>query len=158
MKGSTVQNISDYLSKVAITTASSILLLGLPFGVLNKPGSVQNEISENKIDLSLEETQDNPVAKRFLWSANNSLAKSYLDMGTNELEIDNPDKYEFEPRYVQQKSVVIWCRMANATMGSASVNESSTTLGNKDQKMVAKFFFVNRGDSYKPNKHINHIA
>ena len=143
MKGSTVQNISDYLSKVAITTASSILLLGLPFGVLNKPGSVQNEISENKIDLSLEETQDNPVAKRFLWSANNSLAKSYLDMGTNELEIDNPDKYEFEPRYVQQKSVVIWCRMANARIG---------LIG------YGSYFFVDSGDSYKPNKHINHIA
>ena len=160
MKGSTVQNISDHLSKVAIATASSILVLGLPFSVLNKPGSVQNEMSENQIDLSLEETQDNPAAKRLLWSAGNSLPKSYLDMGTNELEIVNPDQYEFEPRYIQQKSVAIWCRMANATRDSPTLHDSRTTLGNqnKDHKIVAKFFFVNRGDSYKPNKHINHIA
>ena len=159
MKGSTVQNISDYLSKVAIATASSILVLGLPFAVLNKPGSVQNEMSENQIDLSLKETQDNPFSKGLLWSAGNSLPKSYLDMGTNELEIDNPDKYESVPRYVQQKSVVIWCRMANATMGSPSLYDSkTTTLGNKDHKIVTKFFFVNRGDSCKPNQHINHIA
>lgn len=28
----------------------------------------------------------------------------------------------------------------------------------KDQSKTTKFFFVDRGDSYKPNKHINHIA
>ena len=88
----------------------------------------------------------------------NSLATSYLDIGTNELEIDNSDKYEFEPRYVQQKSVVIWYRMANATIGSPSLHDSRTTLGNEDHKIVTKFFFVDSGDSYKPNKHINHIA
>ncbi|MEM6613333.1 MAG: vanadium-dependent haloperoxidase [Cyanobacteria bacterium P01_C01_bin.72] len=47
---------------------------------------------------------------------------------------------------------------AVAVLGGAADTEATTILRTDDQSEIAKFFFVDRGDSYKPNKHINHIA
>ncbi|MEO1006387.1 MAG: hypothetical protein AAFW67_11175, partial [Cyanobacteria bacterium J06638_38] len=47
---------------------------------------------------------------------------------------------------------------AVAALGGAEDTEATTILRTDDQSEIAKFFFVDRGDSYKPNKHINHIA
>ncbi|MEL7009213.1 MAG: vanadium-dependent haloperoxidase [Cyanobacteria bacterium J06588_4] len=47
---------------------------------------------------------------------------------------------------------------AVAVLGGAADTEATTILRTDDQSEIAKFFFVDRGDSYKPNKHIGHIA
>ncbi len=47
---------------------------------------------------------------------------------------------------------------AVAALGGAEDTELTKILRTDDQSEIAKFFFVDRGDSYKPNKHINHIA
>ncbi len=47
---------------------------------------------------------------------------------------------------------------AVAALGGAEDTELTKILRTEDQSEIAKFFFVDRGDSYKPNKHINHIA
>ncbi len=47
---------------------------------------------------------------------------------------------------------------AVAALGGAEDTEVTEILRTDDQSEIAKFFFVDRGDSYKPNKHLNHIA
>jgi len=47
---------------------------------------------------------------------------------------------------------------AVAALGGAEDTEITEILRTDDQSEIAKFFFVDRGDSYKPNKHLNHIA
>ena len=47
---------------------------------------------------------------------------------------------------------------AVASLGGAEDTEITEILRTDDQSEIAKFFFVDRGDSYKPNKHLNHIA
>lgn len=63
------------------------------------------------------------------------------------IEPDAPDSPEFRADLE-----------AVAALGGAEDTEATTILRTDDQSEIAKFFFVDRGDSYKPNKHINHIA
>ena len=46
---------------------------------------------------------------------------------------------------------------AVAALGGAANTETTNILRTDDQTEIAKFYFVDRGDSYKPNKHLNHI-
>lgn len=47
--------------------------------------------------------------------------------------------------------------MAVATLGGAEDTAETSITRTDDQTEIAKFYFVDRGDSYKPNKHLNHI-
>lgn len=187
MKSSNAQNISDYLSKAAIATASTILIAGLSFG--------QDVVSENNSDdtlvslpgtdvvLDWQTVGANLTTNQFLFdrlpdvgtappqgtragailsaSMFNAFAGATGEFDAQEIFIDQgfdlKGNYESTSIYAKQKSVVIWCRMANATMGFAFLNNSAA-VGSENQKIVAKFFFVNRGNSDKPNQNLDYIA
>ena len=65
------------------------------------------------------------------------------------LELSSPDPRDSEA-YIQDLQAV-------AALGGAADTETTTIMRTPDQSEIAKFYFIDRGDSYKPNKHLNHM-
>ena len=163
MKGLNAQNISDYLSKATVATASTMLIAGLPFTALSRFHSVSKDITRSQSDLSLEQTRDDTVLlTSWIWTfADSSSGKNYSNMAANELKVKQSDRHEFRfmlSNLSDIKSAVVWCRMANAVMGFTFFDDSATTVNSENREIVAKFFFVNWSNFDQYDRNLNHIA
>ncbi|MGF1479631.1 MAG: hypothetical protein ACFB4I_09085 [Cyanophyceae cyanobacterium] len=72
-----------------------------------------------------------------------------IDSTDEIIALSAPDPRDSEA-YIQDLQAV-------AALGGKEDTELTTITRTPDQAEIAKFYFIDRGDSYKPNKHLNHM-
>lgn len=176
-------------------------IAGAAYTVLSELFPEQKDQLRLQMENSVEEIQDDEISEMEGLAYGQRVAQELLELRADELEVDDPDNYEFtsldsnddffwspedngsgiavgagyaddaEPYAISSTDDILELASPNdrdsteylsdletvAALGGAADTETTEILRTEDQTEIAKFYFVDRGDSYKPNKHINHI-
>ena len=176
-------------------------IAGAAYTVLSELFPEQEDQLRLQMENSMEEIEADPISEMLGMAYGQRVAQELLKLRADELEVDDPDNYEFvsldenddffwdpedngldisvgagyaddaDPWAISSTDDILALASPNprdsteylsdleavAAFGGAADTETTEIMRTEDQTEIAKFYFVDRGDSYKPNKHLNHI-